>query len=227
VRVDISKQWQGAETVIYNLLIFFLHRCKIYSSISLNSIMADFWPSAPVVVTDQVKHIITRFFDISDSTDPTSGRLFAEELFIQDGFFKTHKTCVFKGHDGSSPVFYSRSRSYKCPNNYSIHIQISNLWSNQAPTEIASSREHNNPIITYRKHHFNQIYAANSPATDLVVLGNFEIGLKDGNSVYLEFTARLVIAEGEQKLRSVEVWTDGQATKAAFEKATKALAAKG
>jgi hypothetical protein len=62
--------------------------------------MTNIWPSAPIIVTDQVKQLITRFFDISNSIDPTSGRLFAEELFVKDGFFKTHKTCVFNGHDG-------------------------------------------------------------------------------------------------------------------------------
>lgn len=59
-----------------------------------------------------------------------------------------------------------------------------------------------------------------------MVLGKFEIGLKDGNSVDLEFTARFVVAEEEGRLQSVEVWTDSQATKAAFEKATQTLAAK-
>jgi len=62
--------------------------------------MADIWPSSPVVVSDQAKQIITRFFEISDSPDPKSGRWFADELFTKDGVFKTHETCVFKGHDG-------------------------------------------------------------------------------------------------------------------------------
>lgn len=62
----------------------------------------DIWPTAPVVVERRVKEIIARFFQISDSTDPDSGRLFAEELFAEDGFFKTHETCVFKGREGVS-----------------------------------------------------------------------------------------------------------------------------
>ena len=69
----------------------------------------------------------------------------------------------------------------------------------------------------------------NSPATDLVVLGSFEIGLKDGNSVDLDFTARFNLAsnEGEEgKLQYVEVWTDGSATKVALEKAGQTLAAR-
>jgi hypothetical protein len=64
--------------------------------------MADIWPSTPVVVNDEVKKLITRFFEISDSLDPTSGELFADELFAKDGIFKTHKTLIFKGYDGTS-----------------------------------------------------------------------------------------------------------------------------
>lgn len=65
--------------------------------------MADIWPSSPIIVTDQIKNLITRFFNISDSIDPESGRAFAEELFTKNGYFKTHKTCIFNGHDGTSP----------------------------------------------------------------------------------------------------------------------------
>jgi hypothetical protein len=61
----------------------------------------DIWPSAPVVVGPRVKQIITHFFKISDSTDPESGKLFVE-LFTKDGIFTTHKTMLFKGHDGTS-----------------------------------------------------------------------------------------------------------------------------
>jgi hypothetical protein len=81
------------------------------------------------------------------------------------------------------------------------------------------------PVVAYRKHYFTQIYAANSPASDIAVLGKFELGFKDGSSFDLEFTARFVVAE-EGRLRSVEVFTDGGATKAAYEKATKALVSK-
>ncbi|KAF2445846.1 hypothetical protein P171DRAFT_520574 [Karstenula rhodostoma CBS 690.94] len=57
----------------------------------------DIWPTAPIVVSEQVKHVILRFFEISDSTEKTSGRLFAEELFTEDGVFTTHPSCVFRG----------------------------------------------------------------------------------------------------------------------------------
>jgi hypothetical protein len=58
------------------------------------------WPPAPIAVDSHIKELITRFFEISDSTDPGSGQLFAEELFAEDGIFKTHETCIFKGRDG-------------------------------------------------------------------------------------------------------------------------------
>lgn len=67
--------------------------------------MADIWPSSPIVVTDPVKQIITRFFNISDSLDPNSGKSFADELFVEDGFFKTHKTMIFKGREGMVTLY--------------------------------------------------------------------------------------------------------------------------
>jgi hypothetical protein len=94
---------------------FFVNQCTVYLNTLLHSIMANIWPSAPVVVTDQVKQIITRFFDISDSIDPTSGRLFAEEIFVKDGIFKTHKTCIFKGHDGTSRFSISPQSAINAP----------------------------------------------------------------------------------------------------------------
>jgi hypothetical protein len=60
------------------------------------------WPQAPIVVDTQTKELITRFFDISNSTEPNSGQIFADELFVEDGSFRTHETCVFKGRAGQS-----------------------------------------------------------------------------------------------------------------------------
>jgi hypothetical protein len=51
-----------------------------------------------------VKQLITRFFEISDSPEPTSGKLFADELFTKDGVFTTHKTLIFRGYDGMSTI---------------------------------------------------------------------------------------------------------------------------
>ena len=65
-------------------------------------ISTEAWPTAPITVPDRFKQLIERFFVISQSTALDSGRLFAEELFTGDGLFKTHETCVFKGHAGMS-----------------------------------------------------------------------------------------------------------------------------
>lgn len=95
--------------------------------------------------------------------------------------------------------------------------------------EIAGSRSKLSPIIKYRKHFLNGVYATNSPATDLVVLGRFEIGYKDGSVLELDFTARFVLTDykgDEVKVKHAEFWSDGGETKEAFEKASKALAEK-
>jgi hypothetical protein len=58
------------------------------------------WPADNISIAQDVRDLIIRFFDISDSTDPSSGQQFAYELFAEDGFFKTHETCIFKGREG-------------------------------------------------------------------------------------------------------------------------------
>ena len=79
----------------------------------------DIWPSSPIAVSPQFKQLIQRFFEISDSADPASGKLFAEELFTKDGVFTTHKTLVFKGHDGAS-CFYTPQIEKRI--NYNIRL---------------------------------------------------------------------------------------------------------
>jgi len=80
-----------------------------------------------------------------------------------------------------------------------------------------------------RSHNLFQVFAADSPARDLVVLGNFDIALKDGNNVRFDFTARFIVVpgEGEQQaaFRLAQVWTDPTDMIAAFKKATETLAA--
>jgi hypothetical protein len=84
---------------------------------------------------------------------------------------------------------------------------------------IASSRSKNSPAIISRGHQIDGVYIGNEEATDIVVLGKFELNLKDGNSVSTEFTARFVVRgqEGDAKLESVRVWTDPTEMKKALE----------
>jgi hypothetical protein len=94
---------------------------------------------------------------------------------------------------------------------------------------IAASREGMRPTLVSRGHKLVRIYAANSPATDLLVSGSFNIALTDGNSVELDFTARFLVASEEDeegKLKYVEVWTDPAEMIEAFKKAQAALDAK-
>jgi hypothetical protein len=67
------------------------------------------------------------------------------------------------------------------------------------------------------------VFANNSPATDLVVLGNFTIGLKDDSKTTFDFTARFIVEiskpDNGPRFRFVRVWTDPTEMKAAFEKA--------
>jgi hypothetical protein len=67
------------------------------------------------------------------------------------------------------------------------------------------------------------VFAADSPATDIVVLGNFTITLVNGSVTRFDFTARFIlttgITEGETRFASVQVWTDNAPMQSALEKA--------
>jgi hypothetical protein len=84
-------------------------------------------------------------------------------------------------------------------------------------------------VVASRSHHLRSVYVADTPATDFVVLGSFDISLIDGNNVVFDFTARFVVARGEElphgepRLRSVQVWTDPTDMQAASQKATATL----
>lgn len=88
-------------------------------------------------------------------------------------------------------------------------------------SEIAASRQNNSPLIVSRAHNLAKVFASNSPATDVLVLGTFTIELKDGSRTRFDFTARFVASSStsDAKLRMVQVWTDPTAMKAAFERA--------
>jgi hypothetical protein len=94
-------------------------------------------------------------------------------------------------------------------------------------TEIATSRKQMKSLIASRAYELFHVYAANSPATDLAVVGRFTIGLEDGNHVDLDFTARFVVvlddSDADTKFQSVQVWTDPTEMKAAYGRAKETL----
>jgi hypothetical protein len=108
-----------------------------------------------------------------------------------------------------------------------LHLERKQITQANKWIEIAQSRSKMSPILAYRKHVLNGVYATNSPSTDLVVLGRFEIGYKDGSVLYLDFTARFDLTDHQGnniRIKCAEFWSDGGETKEAFEKASKALA---
>jgi hypothetical protein len=94
---------------------------------------------------------------------------------------------------------------------------------------IARSRKNPSPLVTSRAHQLFRVYAADSPATDIVVLGKFIISLKDSNIVHLDFTARIITtnstSDEEPRFQSLQVWTDPTDMTAAMSKAKASFAA--
>ncbi|KAJ3039399.1 hypothetical protein HDV00_012275 [Rhizophlyctis rosea] len=142
------------------------------------------WPSPPIELHPNLKHLITRFFEISDITDPESGTLFTEEIFTNDGVLKMGSWLVYSGKE-----------------------------------EIAASRKTMSPVIQSRQHEVVQVFASNSPATDVLVLGSLTIQLNDGSEVKTEFNARMVLDESGKRVKLVVVWSDPTLMIEAFKRA--------
>jgi len=93
---------------------------------------------------------------------------------------------------------------------------------------IAACRKGIHPEIVSRSHKLIKVWASDSPATDLSVLGVMKLNLVDGNNVEFDFNARFVVEndrDGEdRRLSFVQVWTDPTKSKAAIGKAKESLA---
>ena len=83
------------------------------------------------------------------------------------------------------------------------------------------------PVIQSREHTISYVFAANSLATDVMVVGSVVIQLKDGSEVTADFNSRLVLADDGKRLKFVQSWADPTAMLEAFKKAGAALAASG
>lgn len=106
--------------------------------------------------------------------------------------------------------------------------------------ELVKCRTRLDPAIASRSHTLLRVWAANSPATDLLAWGTFGMELKNGKRVVFDFTARFVVGfekakedggvegegqreEGEQKFEYVRVWTDPTKMLEALKKANEEL----
>lgn len=56
------------------------------------------WPSTPV--SDEVKDLLARFFQLVDLRDPNAGKAISEEIFLPDGVFVT-AVSAFTGKSGA------------------------------------------------------------------------------------------------------------------------------
>ena len=171
------------------------------------------WPASPIELHPNLKALISRFFEISDSIDPVSGKWFADEVFTADGVMKMGARLSYSGSEGW------------CSHILSYPSLVSQLTSEFSLLEIAASRKMMHPVIQSREHTISHVFAANSPATDVMVLGSVVIQLKDGSEVTGEFNSRLVLADDGKRLKLAHSWADPTAMLEAFKKAAAALAA--
>jgi hypothetical protein len=69
------------------------------------------------------------------------------------------------------------------------------------------SRKNAWSIVKKRKHSVKRVYVHNTDFSDLMLLGSVEMTVADGQSVDMEFTARMVVQLGPPaRLQSYEVW---------------------
>ncbi|KIW13564.1 hypothetical protein PV08_08752 [Exophiala spinifera] len=77
--------------------------------------------------------------------------------------------------------------------------------------EIQKSRDNGWSVIKTRCHKLIRVYAFDSSATDLLIIGSAVQGLANGKSVSGEWAARICLDQGAEdsvKIKSHQVWAD-------------------
>jgi hypothetical protein len=73
--------------------------------------------------------------------------------------------------------------------------------------EIRESRKNAWTIVKKRKYSVKRVYIHNTDCSDLMLLGDIEMTVANGESVDMEFAARMVVRLGSTaRLQSYQVW---------------------
>lgn len=148
------------------------------------------WPTA-VEIKISVKELIDLYYSLADNPDAT-GERFATEVFSADGEIKASKSC--RGTEGV----------YRLP---FICSSVADL----VLSEIKRYRDGAWDTVALRRHTIKRVYAHDADGTDLMILAVNTTGLKDGQSVTGDFTARIIVdqeslSREQPRLKYVQVW---------------------
>ena len=80
------------------------------------------WPASPIEIHPNLKALLSRFFEISDSIDPVSGKWFADEIFTADGVMKMGTRLLYSGSEG----WYSYTLGH--PPLVSLNLRLNSLY---------------------------------------------------------------------------------------------------
>ncbi|KAJ5519545.1 hypothetical protein N7453_001967 [Penicillium expansum] len=87
--------------------------------------------------------------------------------------------------------------------------------------EIKKSKLNAWGAITSRRHHIKRVFVADQDGRDLMLIGEVDLGLKNGKSITNEYTARMLVDqdsvnEGHPRLALSFVWSDTSPVMAAL-----------
>jgi hypothetical protein len=146
------------------------------------------WPS--VVITDNVKELLGKFFTIVDLPDPEAGKRLADEIFTEDGIMAaaTGKSIGFEG-------MYFRTIIWDA-SKFPVRVKT-----NPQPIAISKSREHAWDTIVSRRHNVIKVFASDAEGHDLMLIGKLIAAVKSGKEDEIGFTARIVMEKTNVGLR--------------------------
>ncbi|KAH7133892.1 hypothetical protein EDB81DRAFT_887701 [Dactylonectria macrodidyma] len=154
------------------------------------------WPAA--ALSDEAKTQIDKFFSLLDDPSDGVGNKLADEIFTTDGSL----------HGGGGTA--NGSAGTKAPS--LPHIK-SNMTSkadrtSQSPSpEIRKSRENAWKLIKVRHHVIQKVYAYDSDAADVMLIGTVEMVLQNDRKVKGEFTGQIVF-DGSGDRTRIKVYQD-------------------
>ena len=145
------------------------------------------WPHG---VREDVKELITLYFQLVDSKHPSAGPRLADEVFAKDGRWFAAAGC-FEGHGKSL-----------------ITLCYCNFWRGgfrllEKPDSIAESRRNAWDKIDSQVHEATKVYLNDVHGFDLLIVGSARIELKDSVPMTPEFLVRaaITLADGQPKIK--------------------------
>lgn len=155
--------------------------------------LSSAWPSLPVA--SGVRHTITEFYRLLDIYTTTACRQWAE-LFTTDGdmVIEARGNLHVQGRQGTySVILIDEPEQSRLSPSHQISLPWYSSFLTRGNTALEAERKQSWIKLEKRDHRTHGIYVRNSEGTDLVVLGENEVTMRNGVVFRQGYAQRFVL----------------------------------